>query len=454
MAGARLLNAKARPVVATAPVEITDLSHEGRGIAHVEGKAVFIDDALPGETVEWIRTKRTRNFDEGRISRVITPSAHRITAQCAHFGVCGGCALQHLAAEQQLEFKQRQLLDALSRIGQVTPNETLAPLAASVWHYRRRARLAARWVPKKQRTVVGFRERSSSFIADLKGCEILAAPIHGLIEPLSHLISSLSVRAKVPQIEVAAADNATALVIRVLDTITPEDRQAIEAFAREHNVEIYLQPGGYDTITPLSGAATNLEYRLSDFDVTLRFQPTDFVQVNGPLNALMVKRAVELLAPSASDRVLDLFCGLGNFSLPIARSAAHVTAVEGEAGLVARARDNALRNGLNNVEFHVANLAEPQKHAAWASRRYDKVLLDPPRAGAREVLDLIAASGASTVVYISCHPGTLARDAGVLVHEHGFSLGSAGVMDMFPHTAHVESMVVFKRMKGSVRSSK
>ena len=454
MAGAGLLNAKARPVVATAPVEITDLSHVGRGIAHVEGKAVFIDDALPGETVEWIRTKRTRNFDEGRISRVITPSAHRITAQCAHFGVCGGCALQHLAAEQQLEFKQRQLLDALSRIGQVTPNETLAPLAASAWHYRRRARLAARWVPKKQRTVVGFRERSSSFIADLKGCEILAAPIHGLIEPLSHLISSLSVRAKVPQIEVAAADNATALVIRVLDTITPEDRQAIEAFAREHNVEIYLQPGGYDTIAPLSGAATELEYRLPDFDVSLRFQPTDFVQVNGPLNALMVKRAVELLAPSASDRVLDLFCGLGNFSLPIARSAAHVTAVEGEAGLVARARDNALRNGLNNVEFHVANLAEPQKHAAWASRRYGKVLLDPPRAGAREVLNLIAASGASTVVYISCHPGTLARDAGVLVHEHGFSLESAGVMDMFPHTAHVESMAVFKRMKGSVRSSK
>jgi 23S rRNA (uracil1939-C5)-methyltransferase len=445
VAGARLLSAKAKPVAAFAPVEITDLSHEGRGIAHVEGKAVFIDDALPGETVEWIRTKRTRNFDEGRISRVITPSPHRITAQCAHFGICGGCALQHLAADQQLEFKQRQLLDALSRIGQVTPREILAPLAAGAWHYRRRARLAARWVPKKQRTVVGFRERSSSFIADLKGCEILAAPIHGLIEPLSHLISSLSVRAKVPQIEVAAADNATALVIRVLDTITLEDRQAIEAFAREHNVEIYLQPGGYDTIAPLSGSATDLEYRLSDFDVSLRFQPTDFVQVNGPLNALMVKRAVSLLAPSASDRVLDLFCGLGNFSLPIARMAAHVTAVEGEAGLVARARDNAVRNGLNNVEFHVANLAEPQKDTAWASRRYNKVLLDPPRAGAREVLDLIAGCGASTVLYISCHPGTLARDAGVLVHEHGFSLESAGVMDMFPHTAHVESMAVFRR---------
>jgi 23S rRNA (uracil1939-C5)-methyltransferase len=292
---------------------------------------------------------------------------------------------------------------------------------------------------------VGFRERSTSFIADLKRCEILAAPVGTLIEPLSALISSMSVRAKVPQIEVAVADGAVALVIRILDALTPEDHQALEAFERAHSVEIYLQPGGYETIAPLRANPSILEYRLDRFDVGIRFQPTDFVQVNGPLNALMVERAVQLLKPTANDRVLDLFCGLGNFSLPLARSAAHVTGVEGEAGLVRRARENAERSGLSNIEFHVANLAEPNRESPWAKRRYDKVLLDPPRAGAREVLEMVAGSQAATILYISCHPGSLARDAGVLVQEHGFKLVSAGVMDMFPHTAHIESMALFER---------
>ncbi len=445
MAGVGLLNARMKPPAVPQHAQITDLSHEGRGVAHVEGKAVFIDDALPGEQVEWIRTKRTRNFDEGRLSQVITPSADRITPRCMHFGICGGCALQHLGTGPQLQFKQQQLLEALNRIGQVTPAAILPPLEAGAWHYRRRARLAARWVPKKQRTVVGFRERSSSFIADLKRCEILAKPIDMMIEPLSLLISSLSVRAKVPQIEVAVADNATALVIRVLDPLTDQDRQMLEAFQHEHGVDLYIQPGGYDTIAPLTGPVTKLEYRLAKFDVTLQFEPTDFVQVNGPLNALMVERAIELLQLDPADRVLDLFCGLGNFSLPIARTAARVTAVEGEAGLVARAQGNAVRNGLANVEFHVANLAQPQGQSSWANQHYNKILLDPPRAGAREVLEIVARSGATTVLYISCHPGSLARDAGILVHEHGFTLQSAGVMDMFPHTAHVESMALFTK---------
>jgi 23S rRNA (uracil1939-C5)-methyltransferase len=292
---------------------------------------------------------------------------------------------------------------------------------------------------------VGFRERSSSFIADLKRCEILAPPVGDLVEPLSLLISSMSVRAKVPQIEVAVADHAVALVIRILDALTPEDRQALEAFELAHSVEIYLQPGGYDTIAPLRERPSVLEYRLDQFDIAVQFQPTDFVQVNGPLNSLMVERAVQLLKPTANDRVLDLFCGLGNFSLPLARSAAHVTGVEGEAGLVRRARENAQRNSLDNTEFYVANLTEPNRESAWAKAHYDKVLLDPPRAGAREVLDVVARSGAASVLYISCHPGSLARDAGVLVQEHGFKLVSAGVMDMFPHTAHIESMALFER---------
>jgi 23S rRNA (uracil1939-C5)-methyltransferase len=448
MAGAELLNARIRTGAVETPgiAEITDLSHEGRGIARVEGKAIFIDDALPGERVEWQRTKRSKNFDEGRLTRVVSPSPHRTSPRCAHFGVCGGCALQHLAPAQQLEFKQRQLLEALSRIGRVTPAAVLPALNADVWNYRRRARLAARWVPKKGRTVVGFRERSGSFIADLKQCEILAAPVHGLIEPLSLLITGLSVRARVPQIEVAIADNAVALVIRVLDSITQADRDSLETFELEHDVDIYLQPGGYDTVAALTPPAKVLEYRLPKFDIALQFEPTDFVQVNAGLNAQMVERAIAWLAPAANERVLDLFCGLGNFTLPLARSGAHVTAVEGESGLVARARANAARNGLSNVEFHVANLADSTSlDSPWANKPYDKILLDPPRAGAREVLPLIARSGARMVLYISCHPGSLARDAELLVHEYGFKLDAAGVMDMFPHTAHVESVGLFRR---------
>jgi 23S rRNA (uracil1939-C5)-methyltransferase len=440
------LNARARVSAAAEQAEVTDLSHEGRGIAHVDGKAVFIDDALPGERVEWVRTKRTRNFDEGRLSAVIEPSPHRVQPRCQHFGVCGGCVLQHLEADQQLQFKQRQLFESLARIGQVKPERVLEPLSAHAWNYRRRARLAARWVPKKNRTVVGFRERATTYITDIKRCEILTQPLDALVEPLSTLLSALSVRARVPQIEAAVADNGVALVIRVLDEITAADRELLDAFEREHQVTLYLQPGGYDTVAPLNGLQAPLEYRLPQFDVALQFQPTDFIQVNGPLNRLMVARAIDLLAPQPGERVLDLFCGLGNFSLPVARRGAHVTAVEGEAGLVQRARENAARNGLVAMDFHVANLAEPSiADSVWAKQRYDRVLIDPPRAGAREVLPVIAKSGAHTVVYVSCHPGSLARDAGILVNEYGFKAEAAGVMDMFPHTAHVESIMLFRR---------
>lgn len=434
--------------------QITDLSHDGRGIAHVEGKTVFIDDALPGERVEWQRTKRGRNFDEGRLVRVIEPSPARVEPRCVHFGMCGGCVLQHLASDQQLQFKQKQLMDALARIGKVTPREILPPLQADIWNYRRRARLAARWVPKKNRTVVGFRERSAPYIADLQRCEVLQAPMDGLIVPLSELLTALSIRNRVPQIEVAVADNAVALVVRVLEPLTDADEALLHRFGRDHSVQMFLQPGGYDTVAPLSPPANEagdelepLEYRVPAFDLTLQFLPTDFVQVNGPLNLQMIDRAVALLAPKATDRVLDLFCGLGNFSLPLARRAGQVVGVEGEAGLVARARANAARNGVENARFHTANLADESLGGAdftspWAGQ-FDKVLLDPPRAGAQEVLPVVAKSGAGTVLYISCHPGSLARDAGILVHEHGYELRAAGVMDMFPHTAHVESAALF-----------
>lgn len=440
----RRSNAQRTPELA----KVSDLSHEGRGIAHVEGKTVFIDDALPGELVEWQRLKRGRNFDEGRLVRVIEPSPDRVEPRCIHFGMCGGCVLQHLSSEQQLQFKQKQLIDSLTRIGRVTPEEILPPLQSSTWNYRRRARLAARWVPKKNRTVVGFRERSTPYITDVRRCEVLQAPVDQLIVPLSDLVTALSIRNRVPQIEVAVADNAVALVVRTLEPLTDADMERLRQFGREHSVQMFLQPGGYETVAPIDELEP-LEYRVPSFDLTVQFLPTDFVQVNGPLNLQMIDRAVSLLAPKSTDRVLDLFCGLGNFSLPLARRAGQVVGVEGEASLVARARANATRNGLENAQFHTANLADEslgsaQFSSAWAGS-FDKVLLDPPRAGAKEVLPVVAKSGAGTVLYISCHPGSLARDAGILVHEHGYVLQAAGVMDMFPHTAHVESAALFTK---------
>lgn len=434
-----------QPEISKVPAKITDLSHEGRGVAHVDGKTVFIDDALPGELVEWQRLKRGSNFDEGRVLRVIEASPDRVAPRCEHFGMCGGCVLQHLSGAQQLQFKQRQLTEALARIGRVTAEEILPPLQAEVWNYRRRARLSARWVPKKNRTVIGFRERNAPYVADVKQCPVLQPPADKLIEPLSALVTALSIRGRMPQVEVAVADNAAALVIRALEPLTAADLELLHKFGREHSVEMFLQPGGYDTVAPMNAAAAPLEYRLPGFDLTLQFLPTDFVQVNAQLNLQMIERAVTLLAPGRDDKVLDLFCGLGNFSLPLARSAGQVVGVEGEAGLVARARANAQRNGLSNAQFHAANLADAAiGSASWAGQ-YDKVLLDPPRAGAKEVLPLVAKSGAATVLYISCHPGSLARDAGILVQEHGYKLRAAGVMDMFPHTAHVESAALFVR---------
>jgi 23S rRNA (uracil1939-C5)-methyltransferase len=439
---------KQRPSAMTEIADIVDLAHDGRGIAHIGGKATFIDDALPGERVEWRRLKRSRNFDEGRLEKVISAAAERVQPECQHFGVCGGCVLQHLAPEKQLEFKERQLFDSLERIGRVSPLQRLPALRADTWGYRRRARLAARWVPKKGKTVVGFRERSTTFIADLHGCSVLTPQVAQLIEPLSTLITALSVRDRVPQIEVAHADDAIALVIRVLSPLTVDDLELLRAFARDHRIELYLQPGGYETVQKLDGNPAGLAYRLPQFDVTIHFQPTDFIQVNAALNERMVAHALELLEPNADEDILDLFCGLGNFSLPLARRARHVVGVEGEAGLVERARRNAQSNGVQNAEFFTANLAaEDLRLSTWAQRKYAKVLLDPPRAGAREVLPVVAASGVKRLVYVSCHPGSLARDAGLLVHEHGFRLTAAGVMDMFPHTAHVESIAVFEREK-------
>ncbi len=431
--------------VAPEEADIVDLSHEARGVARIDGKTVFVADALPGERVVLRRILRHRTYDEAVTERVLQASPDRVAPRCPHFGTCGGCALQHLDPAAQLVFKQAQLLENLARVGDTRPATVLEPLRGPAWNYRRRARLGIKHVPRKGKVLVGFRERSAPYVADLRECHVLVEPVGRLFEPLGRMVESLSIINRVPQAEVAVADDAVALVLRVLDPPTPGDLLRMAEFERAHGVRLYLQPGGSDTVRPLSGDATALQYRLPASGVSIEFEPTDFVQVNGALNTAMVDRALELLGATAHDAVLDLFCGLGNFSLPIARAAARVVGIEGDATLVARARANAVRNGLSNVEFHAADLFKDVAASSWAARRYDRVLLDPPRAGAREVLPIVAGSGARRVVYISCHPGSLARDAGMLVREHGFRLAAAGVMDMFPHTAHVEAIAVFDR---------
>jgi 23S rRNA (uracil1939-C5)-methyltransferase len=375
--------------------DIVDLTHEAAGVAKIDGKTVFVADALPAA---------------------------------------------------QLAFKQSQLLENLARLGGVQAASVLEPLAGPVWNYRRRARLGIKLVPRKGKVLVGFRERESPYVADLHECHVLAEPVGALMAPLGRLVEGLTIAARVPQAEVAVSDDTVALVLRVLDPPAPADLDRLAAFEREHGVRFYLQPGGPQTVAPLAGSAgLALQYRLAEADVTIEFEPTDFIQVNGTLNQAMVSRAIAMLDPAAGDTVLDLFCGLGNFSLPLARKVQHVVAVEGDAGLVQRARGNAQRNAIGNVEFHVADLFADVQGLPWTTRRYERVLLDPPRAGAQQVLPLVARSGAGRVVYISCHSGSLARDAGLLVREHGFRLAAAGVMDMFPHTTHVEAMAVFER---------
>ncbi len=429
------------------------LTHEGEGVVHA-GKTVFVPGALPAERIRFTRGRRHRQHDDGVLLEVLEASPLRRVPRCAHFGVCGGCALQHLDPQAQLAAKQAELTEALGRLGQVAPRRWLAPLAGEVWGYRRRARLGAKFVRKKGRVVVGFRERAAPYVAELARCEVLAAPAGALIEPLARLIDSLTIRESLPQVEVSVADNATALVLRVLAAPAPEDLERLRAFARSHAVQFYLQPGGLKSVVPLDASAPPLTYRLAEFDLTLEFAPTDFIQVNGAVNAALVGRAVALLELDANSRVLDLFCGLGNFTLALARRAQLAVGVEGEGALIARARANAAANGIGNAQFHVADLASAPQSAPWLAQAYTHVLLDPPRTGAREVLGAVAALAAQRVLYISCHPGSLARDLGVLVNEHGMVLEAAGVIDMFPHTTHVESIALLGApVKGARRKS-
>jgi 23S rRNA (uracil1939-C5)-methyltransferase len=430
---------------------IASMTHDGRGIAAVAGKKVFVAGALEGEEVRFVRRKRRRNFDEAELLEVLQPSVARIEPRCDVFGTCGGCSLQHLSGEDQRSMKQKTLSDNLERIGGVVPARWLPAIyndsSDGSWHYRRRGRLAVKDVPAKGRVLVGFRERHAPYVTNMHRCDVLAHPVDSLIDPLSDLIGALSVRARLPQIEVAVADNAVTLVFRVLDPPTDEDRDMLAAFAAAHSVRVLLQPGGLDSIVPLVPAEdlAPLHYHLDEFDVTIAFEGTDFVQVNGAVNARMVSGAIELLQLESEHRVLDLFCGIGNFSLPLARRCGYVLGIEGESRQVERARANAASNGIENCEFVSADLSKIDGSEAWLGAHWDRVLLDPARSGAMEVVRHMATLEPQRMVYVSCHPGTLARDAAELVQTHGFQLEAAGIIDMFPHTAHVESIAVFDK---------
>ncbi len=443
-------NSRSPVPAAELEADIADLAHDGRGVARIDGKAVFVAGALEGERVRLRLRQRHRHFDEAEAVEVLSASPHRVEPKCAHFGVCGGCSLQHLDAAAQIVAKQRVLADNFARIGKVEPANWLPPLVDEPWGYRRKGRLSVRAVAKKGRVLVGFREDANPrYVADIRQCDVVHPALGTRIEAISELVGSLDAATDIAQIEFAAGDDAIALVFRHLQPLSESDRAALVGFGQQHGFAIYLQPGGLSSVHPLWPESPRLAFKLSPGggadDVELEFRPLDFVQVNAGMNQRMMARAMELLDPQPDDRVLDLFCGLGNFTLPIARRVAEVAGVEGEHGLVERAGENARRNGIANAGFHVANLFEDQRGTDWARQPWDKLLLDPPRAGADQVLAYLPHKATRRVVYVSCHPASLARDAGILVNQHGFRLSATGVMDMFPHTAHVESIAVFER---------
>ena len=439
--------ARRRRKLPAAPVEagIESLAQDGRGVTHIDGKAVFVDGALPGETVRFVYTRQSRRHDEGRVDAVIDASPDRVTPHCPYFGVCGACSLQHLDAARQIDAKQRSMLDALERIGGVRPESILVPLTAEPWGYRRKARLGVRYVRKMGRVLVGFREKRANYLTEMDSCAVLHPSVGERLSDLADLVGSMQARDQIAQIEVAVGDNATQLVFRNLVELAQDDLDRLIAFARETGLFVALQPGGPETVSPLWPSEQSLYYEHPAYDVRVDFQALDFIQVNAGINRKMVPFALELLDLHSDDVVLDLFAGLGNFTLPLARRAARVVGVEGDEVMVGRARDNALANGIENTEYHAADLMGDMSGAPFLGQHYDKILLDPPRLGAQEVIAHIGKLGAKRIVYVSCHPGTLARDAGLLVNDHGYRLVSAGVMDMFPHTAHVESIALFVR---------
>jgi 23S rRNA (uracil1939-C5)-methyltransferase len=431
-------------------VHIESLDQEGRGVARVDGKVTFVDGALPGESVEVRTWRRKRSLDLASATRILHASSQRVAPPCPHFERCGGCSLQHLDERAQVAIKQRTLEDSLVRLGGVRAEEILPPIHGPAWGYRLRGRLAVRHVAKKGGALVGFHERRTHLVVEMDSCAVLPARISALILPLRELLGAMQLAARIPQVEFAAGEAADALVLRVLDPVGEHDLALLRAFAERHALDIYLQPDGPDSVYPLQPELLRpLFYRLPDFDLTLHFRPGDFTQVNRAVNEVLVRRAVGLLDPRPGQRLADLFCGLGNFTLALARRGAQVVGVEGCAELVARAEENAQGNGLGQrARFRVADLFEVPQRVLAELGPLDGMLVDPPRHGAHRLVQALGEGAPRRVVYVSCNPATLARDAGVLVREKGYRLRVAGVVNMFPHTSHVESLALFERTGG------
>lgn len=428
-------------------VVIESMSPEGRGVAHVNGKTVFVANALPDETVNIIYGKRRKQFDEAVSTEVIKASKQRIEPKCQYFSLCGGCSMQHLDSSSQINYKQQFLLDHISQQARIAPVDVIQPLQANSWGYRRKARLGVKYVKKKQRVLVGFREKQSSFLADIHSCEILHEKIGTNLDLLSDFIGSLEARSSIPQIEVAVTDVHAALIIRHLDPLSDSDLNKIADFAKNNEFVIYLQSKGPKTIKLLYPDNVCLEYTLSRYNLTFEFGPSDFTQVNQEINVLLIGKAIELLGLTGKDVVLDLFCGIGNFTLPIAKSSHSVVGVEGSSELIDRARENAEKNNVSNVDYYTADLTQSIEKEPWFKRdKYTALLLDPPRSGAKEFIESIAALNIDKILYVSCNPSTLARDVDTLVNTFGYTLEKCGVLDMFPHTSHVESIALFTRI--------
>lgn len=426
---------------------IESLDNEGRGIARSpEGKAVFIEGALPGEEIEYTVFRKKKSYEQAHLDKVVRASAQRVTPRCAFFGKCGGCSMQHLDSQAQAAVKQRVLENALWHIARLKPQIIYPAVVGEPWGYRYRARISVRQVPSKG-MLVGFHERRSSYIADMTSCQILPPHISDMLPALRELVAGLSIPDRIPQIEIAIGDTETALVFRHLVDMTPADADALRGFADAHGIQVWLQPGGPASAHRLHPVdAPALTYSLPEFDVTLNFRPNDFTQVNVQINRVLMRRAMHLLDAQPGERIADLFCGLGNFSLPIARAGATVIGIEGSEALVARAADNARANGLGErCEFHAANLFEATEDSIAALGKLDKLLIDPPRDGAIAVVKALGADAPDRIVYVSCNPASLARDAAVLVYEKGYRLKGAGIANMFPQTSHVESIALFER---------
>ena len=426
---------------------IESLDHEARGITRLDGKTIFVEGALPGERVEFVSYRQKPTYEVARIERILKASPDRVTPRCPHFGVCGGCSMQHLDSAAQVAAKQRVLESNLWHLGRIKAEELYSPIYGAAWGYRLRARLSVHMVPRKGGALVGFHERKSSFVADLRECPNLAPHVSTLLVPLRDLVTALSISRALPQIEVAVGEHITALVLRIMERLTGADEALLRAFADRHGVVFYLQsqgPASAYRFYPLDGP--KLSYRLPDFDIEHFFSPTEFTQVNFAINRVLVRRALALLDPLPGERIADMFCGLGNFTLPIARSGAQVVGIEGSAGLVSRAAENAAANGLQGrVEYGVANLFEASPKTLAALGHFDKMLIDPPREGAVELVNSISADGPCRIVYVSCNPATLARDAAILVKQKDYRLRGAGVVNMFPNTSHVESIALFEK---------